>query len=489
MDLFIKKPISQLIESAESGQYQLKRSLGALNLVSLGIGAIIGAGLFSLTGIAAAENAGPAVVLSFVVAAIGCTFAGMCYSELASMIPVAGSAYTYAYATMGEFIAWIIGWDLVLEYAVASSVVAVSWSRYVGSFLQDFGIHIPARFNACYYDPLIPLADGSQVHGIVNIPAISIIVIISLLLMLGIKESAIVNDVIVVIKLAVVVTFIAVGFHYLKASNYVPFIPPNTGNFGEFGLSGIMRAAGIIFFAYIGFDTVSTAAQEAHHPQRDIPRGIIGSLIICTIIYILFAFVLTGMLNYKLMKGDAAPVATAINLTPYPWLHILIKLGIIGGFTSVILVMLLGQSRIFYAMSRDGLLPKLFSDIHPKWRTPWRSNLLFMVFTGFFAGFFPISKLGNMTSIGTLLAFIIVCAGVMILRNVQPDTPRPFKCPCFPLFPMLGILVCLAMMTSLDAETWWRLVIWLVIGLIIYFTYSRFNSVIARNEAISLKGK
>ncbi len=475
MNLFVKKPISQLIESAEGGEYQLKRSLGALNLISLGIGAIIGAGLFTLTGNTAAVNAGPAVVLSFVVAAVGCAFAGMCYSELASMIPVAGSAYTYAYASMGEFIAWIIGWDLVLEYAVAASVVAMSWSGYVRSFLHDFGITIPARLATCPFD-IIPMPDGSTAHGLVNIPAVLIIVLISILLMLGIKESATVNDVIVVIKLAVVVTFIAVGCHYLKPSNYVPFIPPNTGHFGEFGLSGIMRAAGIIFFAYIGFDTVSTAAQEAHHPQRDIPRGIIGSLIICTVLYILFAFVLTGMLNYKLMRGDAAPVATAINLTPYPWLKVLVKLGIIGGLTSVILVMLLGQSRIFYAMSRDGLLPKLFSDIHPKWRTPWRLNLLFMVFVGFFAGFFPISKLGNMTSIGTLLAFIIVCAGVMILRYTQPDIPRSYKCPYFPQFPILGILVCLAMMTALDPETWWRLVIWLIIGLIIYFTYSRFNS-------------
>jgi APA family basic amino acid/polyamine antiporter len=480
MNLFVKKPIKQLMESAQAGPYQLKRTLGAMNLVSLGIGAIIGAGLFSLTGIAAAENAGPAVVLSFVVAAIGCTFAGMCYSELASMIPVAGSAYTYAYATMGEFFAWIIGWDLVLEYAVAASVVAVSWSRYVGSFLHDLGITLPAQWAACPFD-VVTLADGSQAHGIVNVPAIGIIVVISLLLMLGIKESATVNDIIVVVKLLVVVTFILVGFHYLKKENYVPFIPPNTGTFGEFGLSGIMRAAGIIFFAYIGFDTVSVAAQEAHHPQRDIPRGIIGSLIVCTILYILFAFVLTGMLNYKLMRGDAAPVATAINLTPYPWLKIMIKTGIIAGFTSVILVMLLGQSRIFYAMSRDGLLPKLFSDIHPVWRTPWLSNLLFMVFTGFFAGFFPISKLGNMTSIGTLLAFIIVCAGVMILRQTQPDAPRTYRCPCFPAFPILGILVCLAMMTALDAETWWRLVIWLVIGLIIYFTYSRFNSTLAKS--------
>ncbi len=475
MRLFIKKPIAQLIEAADSGEFRLKRSLSALNLVSLGIGAIIGAGLFTLTGNTAAVNAGPAVVLSFVVAAVGCAFAGMCYSELASMIPVAGSAYTYAYATMGEFIAWIIGWDLVLEYAVASAVVAMSWSGYVTSFLHDLGITIPAQLAACPFD-MVTLADGSQVHGFLNVPAMVIIVLISLLLMLGIKESATVNDVIVVVKLIVVLTFIIVGFHYIKPANYVPFIPPNTGTFGEFGFSGIMRAAGIIFFAYIGFDTVSTAAQEAHHPQRDIPRGIIGSLIICTILYILFSFVLTGMLNYKMMRGDAAPVARAIDLTPYPWLHVLVKLGIIGGLTSVILVMLLGQSRIFYAMSRDGLLPKLFSDIHPQWHTPWRSNLLFMGFVGFFAGVFPISKLGNMTSIGTLLAFIIVCAGVMVLRNTHPKMPRPYRCPCFPAFPIMGIMVCLAMMTSLDSDTWWRLIIWLLIGLIIYFTYSRFNS-------------
>ena len=481
MNLFIKKPISQLIESAEGGEYQLKRSLGPLNLISLGIGAIIGAGLFSVTGIAASENAGPAVILSFVVAAIGCAFAGMCYSELASMIPVAGSAYTYAYATMGEFIAWIIGWDLVLEYAVAAAMVAVSWSRYAGSFLHDFGITIPARLAACPFD-VITLPDGSVSHGLINIPAMLIIVLISLLLMLGIKESAGVNDVIVVIKLAVVLTFIVVGIHYLHPSNYVPFIPPNTGNFGDFGVSGIMRAAGIIFFAYIGFDTVSTAAQEAKNPQRDIPRGIIGSLIICTVLYIVFSFVLTGMLNYKLMKGDPAPVATAIGLTPYPWLHVLIELGIICGLTSVILVMLLGQSRIFYGMSRDGLLPKLFSDIHPQWRTPWRSNLVFMIFVSFLAGIFPISKLAHMTSIGTLLAFIIVCAGVMVLRYSKPKIHRPFKVPCFPLFPFLGILVCLSMMTSLEADTWWRLLIWLAIGLIIYFTYSRFNSKMVRKD-------
>ena len=300
--------------------------------------------------------------------------------------------------------------------------------------------------------------------------------------MLGIKESARVNDVIVLIKLAVVLTFIAVGFHYIKHENYVPFVPPNTGTFGEFGISGIMRAAGVIFFAYIGFDTVSTAAQESHNPQKDIPRGIIGSLIICTILYILFSFVLTGMLNYKAMRGDAAPVATAINLTPYPWLHILVKLGIICGFSSVILVMLLGQSRIFYSMSRDGLLPKMFSDIHPKWKTPWRSNLIIMFFVSFFAGFFPISKLGHMTSIGTLLAFVIVCAGVMVLRHTQPLLPRPYRVPFSPVFPFLGILVCLAMMASLDMGTWFRSIIWLLIGLIIYFTYSRFNSRLYKKE-------
>ncbi len=475
MNLFVKKPIHQIIATSEEGEHKLQRTLGPVSLISLGIGAIIGAGLFSLTGIAAAENAGPAVVLSFVVAAVGCAFAGMCYSELASMIPVAGSAYTYTYATMGELVAWIIGWDLVLEYAVAASVVAVSWSRYVGSLLHDFGLAIPARLAACPFDT-ITLSDGSVAHGLINIPAMFIIVMVSILLMLGIKGSARVNSIIVVVKLVVVFIFIAVGAQYIKAENYVPFIPPNTGKFGEFGISGIMRAAGVIFFAYIGFDTVSTAAQESKNPKRDVPIGIIGSLLICTVLYLAFSFVLTGMVNYKVMRGDAAPVATAINMTPFPWLQMLVKLGIISGFTSVILVLLLGQSRVFYSMSRDGLLPQLFSDIHPAWRTPWRSNLLFMVFISFFAGFFPISKLGHMTSIGTLLAFIIVCAGVMVLRYTQPDMPRPYKVPCFPLFPLLGILVCLSMMSSLDSDTWFRLVIWLVIGLMIYFTYSRFNS-------------
>lgn len=480
MNLFIKKPIGQIIDASTSGEHTLKRTLGPLSLISLGIGAIIGAGLFSLTGIAAAENAGPAVVLSFIVAALGCAFAGMCYSELASMIPVAGSAYTYAYATMGEIVAWIIGWDLVLEYAVAASMVAVSWSRYVGSFLNSINVHLPPALTTCPFETYT-LANGSTAHGFLNIPAMLIIIVISLLLMIGIKESAMVNSTIVVIKLIVVLTFVAVGSHYIKPSNYVPFIPENTGKFGEFGISGIMRAAGIIFFAYIGFDTVSTTAQESKNPQKDVPIGILGSLVICTILYLVFAFVLTGMVNYKDMRGDAAPVATAINLTPYPWLQMVIKLGIIAGFTSVILVMLLGQSRIFFSMARDGLLPKMFCDIHPLWRTPWRSNLLFMIFVSLTAGIFPISTLGNMTSIGTLLAFIIVCAGVMVLRYTQPLLPRPYRVPVSPLFPFLGILVCLSMMASLDVETWWRLIIWLIIGLIIYFTYSRFNSRLSKS--------
>lgn len=467
MDLFVRKPISRIVAESEAGEHQLKKSLGAKSLIGLGIGAIIGAGLFSLTGIAAAENAGPAVVLAFVVAAVGCAFAGMCYSELASMIPVSGSAYTYTYATMGEFIAWIIGWDLILEYAVASAVVAVAWSGYVVEFLKSFGIALPAQFTACPFDPT---------PGIINVPAMLVIIVISLLLMVGISESARVNAVIVVMKVAVVVTFIAVGWHYMDPANHVPFIPENTGKFGEYGISGIMRAAGIIFFAYIGFDSVSTAAQESRRPARDIPIGILGSLFICTLLYLAFAYVLTGMVNYKQMGGGITSVVTAINLTPYPWLQLMIKFGIISGFTSVILVMLLGQSRVFYSMSRDGLLPPIFSKIHPKFKTPWLSSLIIMVVVALCAGLLPISQLGHMTSIGTLMAFIIVCAGVIVLRYVQPDLPRPYRVPFVPFFPIMGILVCFAMMYSLNAETWIRLVVWLLIGFAVYFFYSRRHS-------------
>jgi len=475
VNFFIRKPMSQVTGEGDGEEHKLKRTLGAGSLVALGIGAIIGAGLFSLTGIAAGEHAGPAVLLSFIIAAIGCAFAGMCYSELATMIPIAGSAYTYAYATLGELMAWIIGWDLVLEYAVGAAAVSVSWSRYVISFLGDFGVHLPYQLVACPFEST-QLPDGTVVSGIVNVPAILIIVLLSALLMRGIRESTRVNEIIVVIKVLVVLVFIGVGLFFIKWSNFTPFIPPNTGVFGEFGFSGIMRAAGVIFFAYIGFDTVSTAAQEAKNPERDIPIGVIGSLIVCTILYVIFAFVLTGMVNYQEMRGDAAPVATAINLTPFPWLQKMIKLGIIAGFTSVMLVLLLGQSRVFYSMSRDGLLPKIFSDIHPRWHTPWRSNLLFMAFVGLFSGFVPISKLGHMTSIGTLFAFIIVCAGVMILRYTHPEWPRAYKTPFVPVVPILGIIVCFAMMFSLGLETWYRLFIWLAVGIIIYFDYSRFRS-------------
>ncbi len=482
MNLFIRKPMNQVMHESDGEVHSLKRTLGAGNLVALGIGAIIGAGLFSVTGIAAGEHAGPAVLLSFLIAAVGCAFAGMCYSELAAMIPIAGSAYTYAYATMGELIAWIIGWDLVLEYTVGAAAVSVSWSRYVTSFLSDTGIHFPVQWMTCPFETTV-LSDGSSVTGIANLPAIFIIAALSLLLMRGIRESARVNEIIVVIKVAVVLVFIGVGLFFIKAANFTPFIPPNTGVFGEFGLSGILRGAGIIFFAYIGFDTVSTAAQEAKNPKRDIPIGIIGSLIICTILYIVFAFVLTGMLNYQLMRGDAAPVATAINLTPFPWLQKMVKLGIIAGFTSVMLVLLLGQSRVFYSMSKDGLLPKLFSDLHRQWHTPWRSNLLFMVFVGSLSGLVPISKLGHMTSIGTLLAFIIVCAGVLILRRLHPEWARPYKAPLVPFVPVAGIIVCFTMMCSLGLETWYRLVIWLAVGMVIYFGYSRFNSKLAKRHA------
>jgi len=487
MSLLAIKPLSRIQAESEGGEHTLKRTLGPMNLVALGIGAIIGAGLFSLTGIAAAENAGPAIALSFVIAAIGCAFAGFCYSEFATMIPIAGSAYTYAYATMGEFLAWIIGWDLVLEYAVGAATVSISWSAYVTSFLHDIGIQLPPYLIASPWQA-VQLPNGELVYGLINLPAVFIIAVISMLLMIGIKESANVNAVVVVIKVVVVIVFIGVGVWFIKGSNYVPFIPENTGKFGEFGWSGILRAAGVIFFAYIGFDAVSTAAQEAKNPQRDMPIGIIGSLVVCTILYVTFSTVMVGLANYTEFKGMAAPVVVAISHTPFKWLQPLIKLAIIAGFTSVILVMLLGQSRVFYSMSRDGLLPRIFSDIHPKFRTPWRSNLLFMVFVSLFSAFAPISVVGHMTSIGTLFAFVIVCAGVLIMRKTQPDVPRPFKTPWVPVIPVLGILVNFALMFGLGWENWARLFAWLAIGLAVYFTYSRTHSHLAV-ERRNLKAK
>ena len=481
-DLMRTKSLERLNADAAAGEHTLERTLGPWSLIGLGIGAVIGAGLFSLTGIAAAEHAGPAVTLSFAIAAIGCALAGMCYSELAGMIPVAGSAYTYTYATMGEFIAWIIGWDLVLEYAVGAATVSVSWSRYVTRFMRDtLGINLPGSLVHSPFETY-QLADGTLAHGLVNVPAILIVVAASALLIIGIRESARVNGAVVVLKLAVVLTVIGVGLFYIKAQNYDPFLPANTGTFGEYGWSGVMRAAGVVFFAYVGFDAVSTAAQEAKNPQRNMMIGILGSLAICTVLYIAFAGVLTGLVHYDAMRGDAAPVNTAIAATPFPWLKSLVTFGVICGFSTVILVLLLGQSRVFYSMSKDRLLPAFFSAIHPKWKTPYRSNLFFMVFTSALGGFLPISQLGHMTSIGTLLAFILVCAGVVILRRTQPDAPRAYRTPLVPFVPILGALFCLGMMLSLDGDTWLRLIIWLAIGLVIYFAWSRKHSRVGREE-------
>ena len=474
---FIKKPLALLMKEAheeeESGG--LKRSLGAVNLVLLGIGAIIGAGLFSLTGIAAANNAGPAVTISFIIGGIACAFAGLCYAEFASMIPIAGSAYTYSYATMGEFVAWIIGWDLVLEYAVGAATVSISWSQYLTKFLGHYNIVLPYELTHSPWESAV--INDVSVSGIFNVPATFIVVVLSLLLMRGMRESAGFNAVVVFLKVTVVFVFIFIGWQFINPSNYTPYIPENTGTFGEFGWSGIFRAAGVIFFAYIGFDAVSTAAQEAKNPQRNMPIGILGSLIVCTILYVLFAHVMTGVANYKTFAGSAAPVAVAIeNMIGYESLNQMIILAILAGYSSVILVMLMGQSRVFFSMSKDGLLPKLFSDVHPKFRTPYKSNLMFMLFVGLFAAFIPVDVVGEMTSIGTLFAFILVCLGVIILRKTMPDAPRAFKTPLVPLIPGLGILICFLMMAALPGDTWIRLIVWLALGLVIYFFYGKNNS-------------
>ena len=421
-------------------------------------------------------------MLSFVVAAVGCAFAGLCYSELASMIPLSGSAYTYAYATLGELVAWIIGWDLVLEYAVGAATVSVSWSSYVLNLLHGFGLDIPPRLAACPFTT-VALPDGSHVAGLINLPAILVIVCVSLLLIRGISESAGVNMALTVVKVAIVLAVIGFCAGHVDTANYHPFIPPNTGSFGEFGVSGIMRGAGVIFFAYIGFDAVSTCAAEARQPERDIPVGILGSLGICTILYIGFALVLTGVVNYHAMHGDAKPVMTAIDVTRFSWLKIAVNIGVICGYSSVLLVNLLGQSRVFYAMAQDGLLPGIFSALHRRFDTPWLSNLVFMAFTGTLAGLTPIEVLGHMTSIGTLLAFSIVCAGVLVLRHVDPGRERRFRAPFSPLVPVLGILVCGAMMLSLGWVNWLRLGVWMAIGLLIYFAYSRRHSRLIQAEA------
>ncbi len=474
MSIWSRKSVAHLQKSELETPSQLQRTLGPFQLVMLGIGAIIGAGLFSITGVAAAENAGPAIVISFAIAAIGSAFAGLCYSEMATMIPISGSAYTYAYATMGQLLAWIVGWDLILEYAIGAATVSISWSAYLVSVLHDFDIHPSTRWLASPWQA-VRLPNGVMAYGHVNVPAVVIVVLLSCVLIIGIKHSAIFNSLIVIIKVCVVIVFIGVGVNYINMDNYHPFIPPNTGTFGEFGWSGIMHAAGVVFFAYIGFDAISTAAQETKNPQKNMPIGILGSLAICTMLYILFSGVMTGMVNYKDLDV-AAPVAVAIDKTPYRWLDSLVKLAVLAGFTSVILVMLLGQSRILYAMAKDGLLPRIFADLHPKYHTPWRANLILMIFVALFGAFAPLSWVGEMTSIGTLFAFVIVCASVMMLRYRHPEYPRSFRTPWVPFVPIMGILVCFAMMVSLGLSNWLRLVIWLVIGLLVYVFYGHRNA-------------
>jgi APA family basic amino acid/polyamine antiporter len=522
--LFITKPLPQLFsESQESGG--LKRTLTPLNLTTLGIGAIIGAGIFVLTGQAAAQYAGPGIVISFIISGLACGFAGLCYAEFASMIPIAGSAYTYSYATLGEFLAWIIGWDLILEYLFAASTVAVGWSGYVISFMKDLHIFIPPQFTGASGTVLVnvpdmgwkPLTDSfahtlastgihvdslAHVTCVLNLPAMFIVALLSTLLVIGIRESANFNNVMVITKVSVIVLFIAIGFMFVKAVNWHPFIPANkveatpisqygsfwgwlkaySHEFGKFGFSGILRGAGVIFFAYIGFDAVSTAAQEAKNPQRDMPIGILGSLGISTVLYILVAIVLTGIVSYTTLNV-ADPVAVGVDAMGKGmfWLRPIVKIAAIAGLSSVILVMLLGQPRIFYSMSKDGLLPPVFSKVHPKFKTPYVSTIITGSVAMVIAGILPISILGELVSIGTLLAFIIVCLSVLVLRKSKPDIRRPFKTPWVPVVPILGASICFLQMASLPLDTWLRLIIWMAIGFCIYFFYGVKHSKIRQN--------
>lgn len=503
--LFLLKPIAQLIAESKADQ-GLRKSLSALNLTTLGVGAVIGAGIFVLTGQAAAQYAGPAIVISFLISGFACLFAGLCYAEFASMIPISGSAYTYAYATMGEFVAWIIGWDLILEYLFAASTVAVGWAGYVVSFLNDFGILIPAKFTAAYGTVLVHIPEAGwkqttpelaknladigisidtlpHLNAILNLPAMFIVAFISLLLLIGIRESARFNNVMVIIKVFVILMFIGIGFMFVNKANWHPFIPENTGVWGHYGWSGIFRGAAVIFFAYIGFDAVSTAAQEANNPQRDMPIGILGSLGISTLLYILVAIVLTGIVSYTFLNV-ADPIAVGVNAMGKGlfWLRPIIKIAAIAGLSSVILVLLMGQPRIFYSMSKDGLLPPVFSRIHPRFKTPYASTLITGSIAIILAGILPINILGELVSIGTLLAFAIVCVGIIILRVKRPDLPRSFKTPWVPLIPILGAGICILQMASLPWETWARLIVWMALGFVIYFTYGIHKSKIRNGE-------
>lgn len=470
-DLFIKKSLEQLEEQADSKHNTLIRHLGVLNLTLLGVGCVIGAGIFVLTGTAAALHAGPAVALSFIISAFGCLLAGLCYAEFASMIPVSGSAYTYGYATMGEFIAWIIGWDLILEYLFGASTVAVGWSGYVTSFLNDFGIQLPTSISQ---SPFIYDITGWHATGsIINFPAVFIVAIMSTLLIIGIKESAKFNNIIVLVKVVVILLFIGFGISYIDVQNWHPFIPANTtGVWGEFGWSGVLTGAGVVFFSYIGFDAVSTTSQEAINPKRDMPIAILTSLLICTILYVGVSLTMTGIVNYKDLNVSA-PIAIAIDKagTNLLWLRPIIKIGAIAGLSSVVLVLLLGQTRFFFAIASDGLLWKSFGKTHSKFRTPHVTTIVTGCFASLLAGICPIGLLGELVSIGTLLAFVIVCIGIIIMRKTEPDAPRSFKTPWVPFVPILGALICFMQMASLPGDTRFRLILWMGIGFLIYFTY------------------
>ncbi len=488
MTLFATKPIAALrAEAAAAGEHALTRALGALNLVTVGIGAGNGAGLCEISGPVGALYAGPAVPLSMIVVGIACSFAGLCYAEMASAVPVAGSAYTYAYATMGEFAAWVIGWDLVLEYAAGAATVGVGWSGHFVSLLALFGVHIPANLTApptqwCTAGQVAAQIAGCAHAGlnatgaIMNLPAIAIVIVMSAVLVIGIRESARVNTLIVILKVAIVLLVVLVSLPHVDPANWRPFIPPNAGEWGTYGWSGVLRGAGLVFFAYIGFDTVSTAAQESKNPQRDMPIGILGSLVVCTVLYVVMSAVLVGMVPYKELNLPA-PVAYAIERIGAPWwIRVSIDLGAVLGIGSVILVMLLGQSRVFYSMSRDGLLGAWAGKVHPRFRTPYLSTIYTGIAVCFATGLLPLQVLGTWVNIGTLLAFVLVCAGVWVLRHTRPDLERPFRAPLVPLVPLLGIVSCLGLMLTLPLDTWIRLAVWLVIGLIVYFSYSRKHS-------------
>jgi len=485
--LFLRKPLLQLFEEAERNEHGLRRHLTAWNLVLLGVGCVIGAGIFVITGSASALYAGPSLAISFVLSAVGCAFAGLCYAEFASMIPISGSAYTYAYATMGEFVAWIIGWDLILEYLFGAATVAVGWGGYVNDFLNHLGVYLPESIAESPFS--IDINGWHTTGALINFPAVFIVLLMTAFLVIGIKESAKLNDIIVLIKVVVILLFVGFGLSYINIENWTPFIPKNTGEWGHFGWSGILTGAGVIFFAYIGFDAVSTTSQEAVNPKRDLPIGILVSLAICTILYIAVSLTMTGIVDYRDLNVPA-PVALAITRagSSLNWLRPIVNIGAIAGLTSVVLVLILGQSRVFFTMASDGLLWKSFAKVHPKYKTPYVTTIVTGGACALIAGIFPIGILGEMVSIGTLLAFVIVCFGIILLRKSEPDVPRSFRTPWVPFVPIAGIIVCLAEMAALPLGTWMRLLIWMAMGFVIYFTYGRKHSKVRKNGCHPFKG-